>query len=217
MFKNFGVQGVIVLAQLLLVQSFAVADSPIGPGDTRPVEIRLGTQLYNIPRNYLMAYSKPTPRNTHASFTLYVLLPELSPRTAATAAALNLPGWHDQLRALVEYGSSPRPRKDLLKFYLGLANVSQDDFELVGGRYKKYYLEHNSPHEIFTADTPNGMFLFTCNRASDFNTHITPYCTVMENIGANVGIHYSFGRDHLLEALEIDQKLRRLLTSFVEK
>jgi hypothetical protein len=87
---------------------------------------------------------------------------------------------------------------------------------MIGEKYKLYELPNNAPHEIYTMDSPNGLFLFTCEREYDFKVPISPYCTVMEYLGSNVGVTYSFSRQHLMEAADIDLKLRSLFHSICQ-
>jgi hypothetical protein len=185
--------------------------------DTRPVSISFGGTIYNVPRNYLVGMTQPQATDDRASFTILTLLPALSPRTSTNASEFDRAGWHDQLRALFQYGTVPRPKEEVLRFYLGIANKSENDFQLVAGRYKLYEQPNNVPHEIYTINTPNGLFLFTCEREYDFKIRISPSCTVMEDVGNKIGATYSFGREHLIEAVEIDAKLRALLNSFAVK
>jgi hypothetical protein len=162
--------------------------------------------------------TRPQADNDFAAFAIYVLLPDLSPRTPANSAEFDQPGWRDQLRALFQYKKVPRPKEELLRFYLGISKKSESDFRLIGGRYKLYELPNNMPHEIYTADTPNGLFLFTCERERDYKLpFFSPSCTVMENFGNDVGATYHFGRGHLMEAADIDAKLRGLVNSFAAK
>jgi hypothetical protein len=185
--------------------------------EVSPIVVPFGDVEYDIPRNYLVAVTKPNHRSSNASFTLYVLLPSLVPRTPTTAPALDLIGWHDQLRALVQYKFTPRSAEDLLRFYLRTSKTADDDYTLIGEKYRLYKRPFNVPHEIYTTNTPHGLLLFTCNDQNDFNIVKYPSCRVSETLSDNVGITYNFGRDHLLEAADIDEKLRALVTSFVKK
>ncbi|HUD87739.1 MAG TPA: hypothetical protein VMR17_14905 [Xanthobacteraceae bacterium] len=183
--------------------------------DTQIVDVRFGNTVYAIPQNYLVGVTQPHDENPYAAFTIQVLLPDLAPRTSNNASELDRTGWHDQLRALFQYGKYPRPQEEILRFYLGIAKQTESDFRTTGGMYKLYELPNNVPHEIYTKDTPNGLFLFTCQREYDFKVPISPTCAVMENLGSNVGVAYHFSRQHLLEAADIDLKLRSLFSSFV--
>lgn len=185
--------------------------------DTKPVAVSFGNTIYNIPRDYLAGVTQPTANGSYASFTIYVLLPDLAPRTPKNASAFDQPGWHDQLRALVEYGKVFRPKEEVLRSYLSIEKRSENDFKVVGGKYKLYDLPHVVPHEIYTASTPHGLFLFTCDRQSDYKIPFSPICAVMEDIRNNVRLIYHFSRDHLMEATDIDDKLRALLDSFARK
>jgi hypothetical protein len=88
---------------------------------------------------------------------------------------------------------------------------------LIGGRYRFYERSNNVPHEIYTANTPHGMLLFTCNKENDVNLVVYPSCDVFEDLGNNVGVIFHVSRDYRLEAADIDAKLRALLTSFARK
>jgi hypothetical protein len=182
--------------------------------DTHIVDVRFGNIVYAIPRNYLVGVTQPRDENPYAAFTIQLLLPDLAPRTAETTAELDRTGWHDQLRALFQYGKYPIPREELLKFYLDISKQAETDFRMIGGKYRLYERPNNTPSEIYTADTPNGLFLFTCESEYEFKVPISPSCTVMESLGNNVGVTYYFSRRHLMEAADIDLKVRSLLHSF---
>ena len=185
--------------------------------DTHIIDVRFGSTVYAIPRNYLVGATQPRDENPYAAFTIQVLLPDLAPRTSENAAELDQAGWHDQLRALFQYGKFPRPREEILQFYLNISKRAESDFRIIGGKYRLYELPNNAPAEIYTKDTPNGLFLFTCEREYDFKVPMSPSCTVMENLGNNVGVTYHFGRQHLMEAADIDLKLRSLFSSLARQ
>ncbi|GAB1715259.1 MAG: hypothetical protein NTAFB05_03010 [Nitrobacter sp.] len=104
-----------------------------------------------------------------------------------------------------------------MRFYLQTSKSAEDDFTLIGGKYRLYKRPFNVPHEIYTTNTPHGLLLFTCNNQNDLNIVKYPSCRVSETLGDNVGVTYNFSRDHLLEAADIDEKLRALVMSFVRK
>jgi hypothetical protein len=184
--------------------------------DTEIVKVRFGNTVYAIPRNYLAGVTQPRDGIPYAAFTIQVLLPDFAPRTPQNAAQFDEVGWHDQLRALFQYGKIPRPREDVLKFYLDISKHAENNFRAIGD-YKLYELPNNVPNEIYTKDTPNGLFLFDCEQEYEFKIRISPSCTVFEDFGNNVGVTYHFGRQHLMEAADIDLKLRSLLRSFVSQ
>lgn len=163
-----------------------------------------------------MGITQPVGPNGYAAFAIHALLPDFAPRTVENSTKFDQPGWHDQLHALFQYGKVPRPKEELLRFYLGISKTSEFDFKVVGGRYRLYESASTVPHEIYTTDTPNGLLLFSCDRQSDFRVPIFPYCSATQDFGNRVGVTYSFGRDHRLEAADIDARLRALLSSFVE-
>src|SRR5690242_13977558 len=88
-----------------------------GSPDARIVTVRFGDTIYSIPRNYLASVTELRDGNPYAAFSIYVLLPDLAPRTRENSAGLDRTGWHDQLRALFQYGKYPRPNEEILKFY----------------------------------------------------------------------------------------------------
>ena len=144
-----------------------------------PVRVAFGNVIYEIPRNYLAGIRQPTDRDPGASFTIKVVLPDLAPRTPATAEALDQVGWHDQLIALVRYQFEPLLAEDVLKFYLQTSRTAEDDFTVVGRKYRLYRRPANVPHEIYTIETSHGLLLFTCAEKSDFSLVVYPSCTVI--------------------------------------
>jgi hypothetical protein len=183
--------------------------------DTETVSVQFGPSLYNIPRNYLAGVTQARDANSYTSFTIQVLLPDFAPRTRENAAQFNQVGWHNQFRALFEYGNHPRPQEEILDHYLKNAGMSKDDFRLVGSGYKLYENAKISPREIYTKETPNGLFFFTCGTAKDGTPF--PSCTIHETFEENIGVIYHFSRDYLDQASDIDLKLRALLQSFKKK
>jgi hypothetical protein len=183
--------------------------------DTEIVSVHFGPSLYNIPRNYLAGVTQGRDANSYASFTIQVLLPDFAPRTRENAVQFNQVGWHNQFRALFEYGNHPRPQEDILDLYLKNAGMSKDDFRLVGSGYKLYENARIWPREIYTKEMPNGLFFFTCGTAKDGTPF--PSCTIHETFEENVGVIYHFSRNYLDQASDIDLKLRALLQSFKKK
>jgi hypothetical protein len=166
------------------------------------IEVKFGSSIYRVPRNYLAGVTQPNAKNEYAAFSIFVLLPDFAPRTAENAAELDKIGWHDQFRALFEYGRHPRPPEEVLEFYLKTAGMSKDSYRLVGSGYKLYESERTVPHEIYTKETPNGLLFFTCGNAK-YGTP-SPSCTVNEAFGDNVGVIYHFSRKYMNEAADID-------------
>jgi hypothetical protein len=183
--------------------------------NSEPVDVKFGPSIYRIPRNYLAGVTQPNAKNEYAAFSIFVLLPDFTPRTPENAAELDKIGWHDQFRALFEYGRHPRSPEQVLEFYLKTAGMNKDGYRLVGSGYKLYESERTVPHEIYTKETPNGLLFFTCGNAK-YGTP-SPSCTVNEAFGDNVGVIYHFSRKYMDEAADIDLRLRDLLKGFLKK
>jgi hypothetical protein len=180
--------------------------------NTENVDVKFGPYLYRIPSNYLAGVTPARDSHSYAAFTIQVLLPDFAPRSQANLAQFNEVGWHNQFRALFEYGNHPRPQEEILALYLSNAGITKDDFQLVASGYKLYKNAKTWPREIYTRDRPDGLFLFTCGSAEDGTPF--PSCRIHETFEENVGVIYSFSRKYLDQASDIDLKLHALLSNF---
>jgi hypothetical protein len=180
--------------------------------NTEPVSVQFGPSRYEIPRNYLAGVTQARDVNSYAAFTIRVLLPDFAPRTSENAAQFDVIGWHNNFRALFEYGRYPKRPEEVLDYYLKNAGISKDDFRLVGSGYKLYENAKTWPKEFYTKETTNGLLFFICGTEKDGTPF--PSCTVNEPFEENVGVIYHFGRDYLDQASDIDLKLHGLLQSF---
>ncbi len=206
-----------LLSTTALSQPLPASSQPSPRASTQKeiVEVRFGKDTYAIPRNYLAGATEPTDDNTYAAFTIQVLLPDFSPKTPENAAQFEQLGWHDQLRALFEYGRRPQRPEELVAYYLKNAGLSSNDFQLVGSGYKFYQSENTVPHEMFTKETQNGLLFFTCE---DTKYSVpSPDCTINEPFGENTGVIYHFSRKYVDKAAEIDSKLHALLNEFLKR
>jgi hypothetical protein len=187
---------------------------PVSIG-TETVSVQFGPTLYNIPRNYLAGVTQARDANSYAAFTIRVLLPDFTPRNSENASQFDVVGWHNKFSALFEYGRHPRTAEEILEYYLKLAEMSKNDFKLVGSDYKLYENAKFYPSEIYTKETPNGLLFFICGATK--NGTPSPSCTVNEAFSENIGVIYHFSRNYLEQASDIDRKLRALLKSFEKK
>jgi hypothetical protein len=217
---------IVTPAVFLLSVAFATAQvsvdgaqSPVERGlhlgtstETSFVDIRMGSEVYRIPRNYLVGVRQPSSTSEQSSFSIQVLLPDFSPRTKDNASRFDELGWHDQFRALIEYPRQPKAAPEILDYYLRDSRKERADFTLIGDGYKFYESDSTVPHEFYVKDTPNGLLFFTCS--SQKYGVPSPSCTVNESIGPGLGVIYHFSRQYREQAMQIDLKLRSVLETF---
>jgi hypothetical protein len=96
--------------------------------DTQIVSIPFGDTSYDIPRNYLVGVTQPTAANSYAAFMIMVLLPDMTPRTPQNREQFEVLGWHNQLRALFEFGRQATPPQEIIDRTLSWQKRDKDSF-----------------------------------------------------------------------------------------
>ncbi|MFG1400194.1 hypothetical protein [Roseixanthobacter pseudopolyaromaticivorans] len=182
------------------------------------ISITMGDIIYDIPAKYLMTFTLPHEKNGYSSFTIRALLPDLSPKTDKNAADFDRLGWHDQFIALFEYPRRPQAPNDLLHYYLTLRNHADSDFEYHEKNLKLYHFDKGAPPDIFVGEYKTHMLVVSCDDFGHGLAYIPyPICTINESFNGDVGVIYSFGRQHAPNSIEIEERLQNLLHSFERK
>ncbi|AUC97824.1 hypothetical protein CWS35_28950 [Bradyrhizobium sp. SK17] len=183
--------------------------------ETRTIPIAFGDKIYKIPRSYLVDLngSSADPRET--MFEIYVLLPNLEPRTANNADRFVkgpiYEGYGDQVNARIRGGQKELDWSERrLLWKLRCEEKGSGAFRSVEFGYQ--LCEADS--DLFLKDTPEGPLIFACNKVADKR----PDCIIVDPTGAGWGVlTLDFSRKYVYQADEIRKRLRSLLDSFAEK
>ncbi|WP_315743394.1 MULTISPECIES: hypothetical protein [unclassified Bradyrhizobium] len=201
-----------------LVQRHASADEFLReyPSlDTGPIPIAFGNKVYKIPRNYLVDLTRLDADPKRTAFEIHVLLPDLTPRTAATADKfVKRPysgGYGDQMNAIVRGGQEELDLSE--RRLLWDRRCSENG----GGAFRVVELGYRSceaDSDLFLKDTLDGPLIFSCEKISEKN----PRCTLAERTGAQYGVlNLEFSRKYLYQSDEIRKRFWALLESFTER
>ncbi len=172
---------------------------------TEPVTVRMGDITFKFSRNYFWAppdhEGRPDEKDA-LSFGLVALLPDFQPRTALNAAQFDEPGWHDQIRMLIEYkGITVTGKQRMMNIYKFADNKDVRDaeyglhyFSQFGGRLQL----------LFDGRFDNPTFFIECKAPE---TVKSPSCERAITIAAETTVTYTYARSHLEHAANIESRL----------
>lgn len=158
------------------------------------------------------SYSAFTFAQKYSAFSIAALLPDFTPAGNNLDEYKRL-GWHSQIHVLVEHNAPPLINKsDYILNLLYFGNLSENDFHLVDGC--KVYEGHMAGiSELHVCTLPDRLFIFSCLHQGEMGA-VRPYCHVVDDLRDGDRVTYSYSRDFMHSAVEIDGKVRNLLNSF---
>lgn len=183
--------------------------------DRRTIPVAFGDKTYKIPRNYLVDLDRSSADPKETTFEIYVLLPNLEPRTADNAGRFAKSpfygGYGDQVNARIRGGQEELNWSERrLLWNRRCEEKGPGAFRMVEFGYQ--LCEADS--DLFLKDTPEGPLIFACEKV----TVNKPDCTIADPTGAGWGVlTLHFSRKYVYQADEIRKRFRSLLDSFAEK
>ncbi|MGY4424825.1 hypothetical protein ACVWY2_007274 [Bradyrhizobium sp. JR6.1] len=182
--------------------------------DRRTIPIAFAGKTYKIPRNYLVDLDQSSADPKETTFEIYVLLPNLEPRTANNAGRFAKSpfygGYGDQVNARIRGGQEELNWSERrLLWNRRCEEKGSGAFRMVESGYQ--LCEADS--DLFLKDTPEGPLIFACEKV----TVKRPDCTIADQTGAGWGVlTLDFSRKYVYQADEIRKRFRSLLDSFAE-
>ncbi|MHC6152632.1 hypothetical protein ACVSQB_12600 [Bradyrhizobium elkanii] len=184
--------------------------------DRRTIPIAFGDKIYKIPRNYLVNLNRSSADPKETTFDIYVLLPNLEPRTANNADRfVKSPfddGYGDQIIATIRGGQEELNWSERrLLWNRWCEEKGSGVFLMVESGYQSCEAANS---DLFLKDTPEGPLIFVCRKVTDKRSD----CTIADRTGAGWGVlTLDFNRKYVYQADEIRKRFRSLLDSFAEK
>ncbi|VIO68341.1 hypothetical protein CI1B_67250 [Bradyrhizobium ivorense] len=184
--------------------------------DTTTIPIAFGDKIYKIPRNYLVDLNRSSGDPKETRFEIYVLLPNLEPRTANNADRfVKSPfdgGYGDQVVATIRGGQEELNWSERrLLWNRWCEEKGSGAFRTVESGYQ---LCEAANSDLYLKDTPEGPLIFVCRKVTDKRSD----CTIADRTGAQWGVlTLDFNRKYVYQADEIRKRFRSLLDSFAEE
>ncbi|WP_420965003.1 hypothetical protein [Bradyrhizobium sp. B120] len=184
--------------------------------DKRTIPIAFADRIYKIPRNYLVDLDRSSADPKETAFEIYVLLPNLEPRTANNAGRFAkspfYDGYGDQVNARMRGGQEELDWSERrLLWNRRCEEKGSGAFRMVESGYQ---LCEAANSDLFLKDTPEGPLIFVCEKV----TVKKPDCTIADRTGAGWGVlTLHFSRKYVYQADEIRKRFRSLLDSFAER
>jgi len=220
--KNTRMKLLILSILCIMLRAFAVTKLSadlVGGGKPNIIRATLGDHVYDIPSNY-GSYSTSgmdAPKVGYGEFTFEVLLPDFEPRTAANSPQLDVVGWHDQVRGVIEAFSKSYKLDDnkaaLSRFlaqpwYSGVVPITINGYRIYTPRLKPQ-------PDLRTKSLPDGdVLVMLC--VQNWGPVVFPSCTVYEH-WQGLRMTLNFSRNYAEQAENIDRKVKTMMLSFREK
>lgn len=191
------------------------------------LDIPIGRHLLHVPRKYISNFDGYQPGRDF--FRIRLLLPGLEPETPETAGEFSLSkGGPDHTVLITLEQRTPnqlsgeellavrlKSREDLLKILRPEDRPNPLEVKLPD-EFTYYPGAGGIPEDIYVKQEPDYLFVLECmgKRAAPF-----PVCTVRGHIGDDITLRYIYLWEMVHEdpakALELDQKIRQLVTQFI--